>query len=109
MYDGLKNMRKALTEELASLGGAIRGTIVVTKKKCGRKGCECQKKKRALHPFRYLSTAKGVGKTKIVYVKEAEMPAFSSAVVQYRRIKEIIDELSEVNTRLIKAGVENDD
>jgi hypothetical protein len=100
----LETRKRELVDELATLGGAIRGGIVHSKRKCGNKNCECQRKKSRMHPFRYLSTALGVGKKKVVYVKESEIAAFTDAIGQYKRIKEIIEELSAINTTLIKEG-----
>lgn len=57
-----------------------------------------------MHPFRYLSTVTGVGKNKIVYVKNSELKAFADAIEQYKRIKEIIEELRLINTNMIKGN-----
>ena len=108
MKEELEAKKLALMEELGTLGGMVRGTVVESKRKCTRKTCECQRKKAKMHPFRYLSVAEGVGKTKNVYVKETEMAAFAAAINQYKRLKEIIEELSAVNTKLIKLGDENE-
>jgi len=108
MEEELKTKRQALVNELATLEGMVRGTVVESKRKCSRKTCECQRKKSKMHPFRYLSVAEGVGRTKNVYVKVTEVAAFKAATDQYKRLKEIVEELSAVNTKLIKLGDENE-
>lgn len=108
MKKELEAKRQVLLEEISTLEGMVRGTIVESKRRCTRKTCECQRKKSKMHPFRYLSVAEGVGKTKNVYVKETEMAAFTGAINQYKRLKEIIEELSAINTKLIKLGDKND-
>jgi len=99
----LESRKLELIGELAGLGGMLRGSIVVSTKKCGNKGCECERKNIRIHPFQMLTTTTGVGKTKGVYIRKAEMESFRDGLAQYKRVKEIIEELSEINIRLIKA------
>ena len=104
MTQELKGSKMELMKELAALDGMIRGSIVTGMKKCGRKDCECERLDKAIHPYRILTTTTGVGKTRITYIKVSEEPLFSLGVKQYKRAKEIIDELGEINAQLIKSG-----
>jgi hypothetical protein len=103
MERNVEGRRRGLLAELSELGGLVRGTIINTKRKCGRKECDCQRKGK-LHPFRYLSKALGVGRSKIVYVKDSELAFFERGIAQYKRAKEILEELSDINAKLIKEG-----
>ena len=88
-----------LMGELSELSGMLRGSLVETRKKCGRKECECSSGK--LHPHRYLSTGTK-GKNKVVYVSEKERDAFAQGVKAYEKAWKLICQISEINIRLIK-------
>lgn len=92
--------RQKLAEELASLCGMVRGSLVRTRKKCGRPGCECANGR--LHPFCYLSRSGKGSRNRILYVKPSEQASFEAAVAMYERAWAIIEELSEINIREIK-------
>jgi hypothetical protein len=96
---GLRKKRDDLMDSLAETAGMIRGSLVETRKKCGRPGCECSKGR--LHPHRYLSTGEK-GKNKIVYVSGAEKEAFEKGVRLYDKAWKLICRISETNIRLIK-------
>jgi len=92
--------KDALLAELAGLDGMLRGTLVRTRRKCGRHGCECEKGQQ--HAFCYLSRSSEGSRNKIVYVKPTEEAAFESGIAAYRRAREIIEELSQININAIK-------
>ena len=52
--------RKRLLKELGTLGNMIRGTLVHTQRKCGRKGCHCMTGG-PLHDVRYLTISTCIG------------------------------------------------
>jgi hypothetical protein len=89
-----------LARELAGLFGMVRGSVVHTKRKCGRSNCECARGK--LHPFCYLSRSSPGGRNRILYVKPSELKAFDRAAKMYDRAREIIEELTELNIKEIK-------
>ena len=92
--------RKAkLLEELTGLGDLVRGSLVETGKKCGRRACPCARGQ--LHPHRYLSTGTKEG-NRIVYVSDRERSAFAEGIRQYERAWELICEISQINIKLIK-------
>jgi hypothetical protein len=92
--------KKELAKELVKLSGLIRGSVVHTHKKCGRSDCECARG--VLHPFCYLSRSVPGGRNRIVYVKPEEEERFAAAVRMYDRAWTILDELSELNIKIIK-------
>ena len=103
--DRLEEKKRVLIAEFASLGGLIRGSLVETKKKCGRRECECTKGK--LHRHRYLSTG-SKGRNKIVYVGDAEKAAFAAGVQDYEKAWKLICQIGEINVRLIKEGTDRE-
>lgn len=97
----LTDRREALMRELAETESMIRGSLVETGKKCGRKDCGCAKGK--LHPHRYLSAAGG-GRNRIVYVPDREKPAFAKGLKAYEKAWRLICRISEINIAIIKGG-----
>jgi hypothetical protein len=97
----LENRKERIMAELAGLGGMIRGSLVETRKKCGRRECECAKGK--LHKHRYLSTGSR-GRNKIVYVSDAERKPFADGVRSYEKAWKLICRISEINIRIVKEG-----
>lgn len=96
-----KNIRqKELARELIKQCGMIRGSVVHTKRKCGRESCKCAQGQ--LHPFCYLSRSIPGSGNRIVYIKPTEEKAFTQATGMYKRVWEIIEELSELNINAIK-------
>jgi len=97
----LEERKGRLMAELAGLGGMIRGSLVETRKKCGRRECECARGK--LHKHRYLSTG-SKGRNKIIYVADAERRAFADGVSDYEKAWKLICRISEINIKIVKEG-----
>lgn len=97
----LEEKKNRLIAELAGLGGMIRGSLVETRKKCGRRECECARGK--LHRHRYLSTG-SKGGNRIVYVSDTDKRAFAAGVRDYEKAWQLICQIGEINIRLIKEG-----
>jgi len=100
----LLGRRAALMKALSGMEGMVRGSLVETRKKCGRAECECARWK--LHPHRHLSVGER-GRNRVVYVSDAEKEAFASGIRAYDRAWKLICKISEVNIRLIKEGKSN--
>ena len=93
--------RKELVRQLSSLSKLIKGSLVKGNKKCGRKGCKCEKGE--LHPHVVISTFRR-GKTHIVYVPKLYRKQAADAVICNTHAKKIIDRISSINIELLKAG-----
>ncbi len=95
----LRQRRRRLQEKLADLGPVIRGSVVTLRMPCTHKGCtKCQSGER--HPNKYLSTSKG-GKTDLRYIPKALRSQVEECVADYRRAKDILEQLSDINKRLL--------
>lgn len=95
----LENRRDGLLAELRSLGNLMRGTLVETKVKCGRKGCVCESG--AKHVKVHLSVNLN-GRTRGCYVGQARQEAVSLLLTEYQRAWKIIGDLTEVNLELLR-------
>ena len=89
----LRKRRDALVAELAANPGWVLGSLVETMRKLNGKKT----------PFRYLSRSVA-GKNRILYVSEAQMVPFGAAVEVARLAIRLLEEISELNARIIKAG-----
>ncbi len=98
----IQKQKAELMAELASLGHLIRGSLISTGKKCGRKTCACTKGK--LHPHSYLSVSSGTGRNRTVYIKPSDAETVRLGIAAYQRAWEILDQLGALNVQLIKKG-----
>ena len=94
----MEKRRDALIEQLQGVGNLMRGTLVKTKVRCGRKGCICESGEK--HVKLHLSV-KLHGQSKGCYVGGRE-EAVGSLIREYQRAWHIIEQLTEVNLELIR-------
>ena len=95
----LEKRRDDLLAELRSLGNLMRGSLVQTKVKCGRKGCVCESGQK--HVKVHLSVNLN-GRTRGCYVGQAREEAVSVLLTEYQRAWKIIGDLTEVNLELLR-------
>lgn len=95
----LEKRHDALLAELRSLGNFMRGSLVQTKVKCGRKGCVCESGEK--HVKVHLSVNLN-GRTRGCYVGQAREAAVSALLMEYQRAWKIIGDLTEVNLELLR-------
>jgi len=100
MNDTTKRKRR-LMDELAGLGNLIRGSLVHTMRKCGKKDCVCATGGKG-HPACLLSTSTVKSRNKMTYVSKKNKETVSAGVASYRRAREIIEELSNLNVASLK-------
>lgn len=98
--------RNQLIENIGQLKGAIRGTLVKTQKKCGRKTCSCEQGQ--LHPHMYISIHRKP-QNKVVYIRPREIEDTQKGIQACRQVLDILDEISLINMELIKSGFTKND
>jgi hypothetical protein len=106
----VRQMSDTRINQLKALGPVLGASLVQIAKQCGRSGCHCQRGEK--HVGAYL-TFKEKGKTRTVYVPLELRKEVAQWIAEHRRIKQIMQELSElsvarvrmhVTTRRLKAG-----
>ena len=102
MDEETEKARKLLMKELATLGNMIRGTLVHTGRKCGRKGCHCMTGG-ALHDVRYLTISKHHARNRTVHVERSIEADVLKGIASYKRAWEILEELGKLNLEALKA------
>lgn len=91
--------RRAVAKGAPSLQDVVRGSIVIMERHCGKAGCRCQKgfKHRSL----YISQRHN-GRTRMIYVPKRSQADVRRLVNNYRKIKAVMDEVSDVNIQMLK-------
>ena len=97
-----KQERKRLLKELGTLGDMIRGTLVHTGRKCGRKGCHCMTGG-PLHDVRYLTISTHHARNRTVHVERSIEADVVKGIASYKRAWEILEELGKLNLEALKA------
>jgi len=95
----LEKRRDGLLAELRSLGNLMRGSLVQTRVKCGRKGCVCESGEK--HVKVHLSVNLN-GRTRGCYVGQGREEAVSALLREYQRAWRIIGDLTELNLELLR-------
>ena len=96
----LEAKRKRLVGQIETIGPWIAGSLVSTSRICGKKNCACRRGG-PKHPVTYV-TWKEKGKTVSLYVPrrlEKEVSVWSE---NYKRLKELMKKVSEVQKQIIR-------
>lgn len=99
----LKRKRDSLVKKLGEIGPFIDGSMVKVKRRCGNKRCKCYLKDEKHESYYLHYKVKGV--TKAVYIPvdmEDEVRKWNQ---EYKKLKEIISEISKINKSIIKKHV----
>ena len=97
----LEQKRERLLDELRHLPDLMRGKVYERERKCGRASCTCASGG-PRHPGLQLTVNLG-GRTRTRYVRQGERAAVEAKVAAYRRLWELVDEVTEVNLTLLNA------
>ena len=97
----LEQKRQRLLDELRQLPDLMRGKVYERERKCGRASCTCASGG-PRHWGLQLTVNLG-GRTRTRYVRQGERAAVEAKVAAYRRLWELVDELTEVNLTLLNA------
>lgn len=96
----LRERRRWLTE-IHSITEFIRGSVVVLRRPCSYKACtRCAKGIR--HPGLYHTVSKK-GKTQTTYLGASAAPVCRKGVAAYKRLMELIEQVSDLNLILLIA------
>lgn len=98
----IRRMRDARVKKLAAERPVLTGSLVRIAKHCGRPGCHCQTGEK--HVGWYL-TRPVKGKTQTTYVPQEMLEEVQGWTREYRRLKRLVAEISELNRALIRAYV----
>ncbi len=99
--EALLQKRRRVAKQMPKADKCIRGSLVVMERACGKLNCRC--KKGPKHKSIYLSQSYR-GKTRMFYLPQKAEAKAHQYVKNYRRIKSILNSLSDINIKLLKAN-----
>jgi hypothetical protein len=97
----LRRRRKQLLRKLPPLDSVLRGSLIERYKRCGKPGCKCADGP-GHGPKYYLSVSFPGRSPQMDYVPQADHAEISLRVANYHRIREILEEISEINRELLR-------
>lgn len=99
----LERKRGSLIKKLSGIGPFVDGSMVVVKRRCGNKRCKCYLKDQKHESYYLHYKEKGV--TKAVYIPVDYEDTVRGWNDNYKKLKEIVKEISETNKEIIKRHV----
>jgi hypothetical protein len=97
----LRRRRKQLLHKLPPLESILRGSLIERYKRCGKPGCKCANG-RGHGPKYYLSVSYPGSPPQMDYVPQANHAEISARLANYHRIREILEEVCEINRELLR-------
>ncbi len=97
----LRKRRKLLLGKLPPLESVLRGSLIERYKRCGKPGCKCADGP-GHGPKYYLSVSFPGRAPQMDYVPQSDYAEVSERVANYHRIREILEEISEINRELLR-------
>lgn len=100
----LIDVRSTLLRQVSELGDFQPGSISSSTRKCGKPSCHCAKPNDPGHGPHYQLTQKIEGKTVTQNLPSpAAIRKAESEVAEYRKFKDLTDDLVEVNRKICRA------
>ena len=97
----LRQRQKALLRRLPPVQAVLRGSLVARYKRCGKPGCKCANGP-GHGPKYYLTVSFPKRPPEMAYVPEAFQETVKKYLENYRKAKEILEELSSINRELLR-------
>ena len=90
-----------LLRQLPPLKAILRGSLIERFKRCGRPGCKCA---RGIGhgPKVYLSVSRPKARPVMVYVPQENRSQVEQFVANYRRARQLLDEVAAINLELLR-------
>lgn len=95
----MKTKEKAIKQLFGNLD-FIQGTMVSLYRRCGKKGCACQKGDG--HGPAYYISIKENNKTRMVYIPTVLEKEVRKRMVKHRKVKRLLREISRINIQTLK-------
>ena len=102
----LLNERARLLVELGTLPHMLHGSWVERYSVCSRPGCRCHSGQR--HGPRHYLVVNEDGRQRQKYVPNSQVAAAKAGLTEYRRAREIIDRITQINLMLMKEDAYED-
>ena len=90
-----------LLRQLPPLKTILRGSLIERFKRCGRPGCKCAQGI-GHGPKLYLSVSMPKARPVMVYVPQEHRSQVEQFVANYRRTRQLLDEVAAINFELLR-------
>lgn len=97
----LKRRRRQLLRQLPSLDSVLRGSLIERYKRCGNPNCHCANGP-GHGPKYYLSVSYPGSSPRMDYVPQAEYEQVSQSLTNYKQIRDVLEQISEINHELLR-------
>jgi hypothetical protein len=97
----LRKRRTALLRQLPPLQAILRGSLIERYKRCGKPGCKCADGP-GHGPKYYLSVSYPGLRPHMDYVPQESYTQTAEFLANYRRAREILEEICEINRELLR-------
>lgn len=99
----LRQRKRFLLSQLKILPDCLRASLVERFSPCGKTNCRCHHGGDKHGPFYYLTQCLAVGKiNKFLLKATAQQQAARTGIDHYRQLQEHLEELSQINTELLR-------
>jgi len=95
----LKQEKGSLLKEIQNCSGMLQGSLVTLYRKCGKKGCRCERGEK--HGPAYCLSYKEGGVTQMVYIPVSRLEEVKRAMEAFSRYWELGVRLSRLNLELM--------
>jgi hypothetical protein len=98
----LRRRQRRAQRELRELlrSNVMRGSVVETTRRCGKPACVCARDETKRHPRRVVTVTLG-GRVRTRHLDDVHAPLVTQATRNYRRLWQLLDELTEINLELL--------
>ena len=96
----LQKERAGLLAELATLSRLLHGSWVERYSVCSRPDCNCRRGER--HGPRHYLVVNEAGRQRQKYVANSQVKAALEGLAQHRRLRQIVDRITQLNLNLMK-------
>lgn len=96
----LEERRKRLARQVPDVGQLIRGSLFERTRQCGRSTCHCATGEG--HRTAYVGVTLGAGRSEQVTVPAELLPLARTWTDNYKRLWELIEEVSAINRELLR-------
>jgi hypothetical protein len=97
----LRRRRKQLLRKMPPLDAVLRGSLIERYLRCGNPRCRCANGP-GHGPKYYLSVSYAGQSPHMDYVPQAEHALVSEYLANYHRVREILEEISQINQELLR-------
>jgi len=97
----LIKQRNRLLQSLPSLDEVLRGSVFERRRRCGKSYCHCAHGEG--HRTFYLTVTFSSGKTEQISLPQELVPMVRRWVKNYRQCEKILEDVSAINRKLIRA------